>query len=212
MASRHAAAGAGLRAGLHDAVELARHFDDPASLPHVVRDRLLDINIFAGLHGPDGAERVPVVRRGEADDINVLVLQQLADVGVSFDLLPQVPVFLDLPVKNGLVHVAQRDHAGAFDLAQALDVVHAASAKPDDGKADVVVRAGGVRGDGGLGFALRSVVGAQGGEEAQGGCGEKGGFEETAAVESIHNLCNCSLDAAGQAPGYINTRIYFAYC
>ena len=162
----HAAARARLRAGLHDAVKLAGHLDDPATFPNVVGDRLLDIHILAGLHRPDGSERVPMVRRRKADDVNILVLQQLADVAIGFNLLAQVLVFLHLAVKDGLVHVAKRNHPGAFDRAQAIDVAHAAPIESDHREPDIAVGASRVRSSRRAGFALLAFLGAQRGEQA----------------------------------------------
>src|SRR5439155_14577254 len=57
------AVGTVLRSALADAAQLARHLHDPAAFADIVADRLLDIDILARLHGPDGGQRVPVVRR-----------------------------------------------------------------------------------------------------------------------------------------------------
>src|SRR5690606_22646496 len=50
-----------LRAALADAVVLAGSLHHAAAFHDVVADRLFDIHIFAGLHGPDRGQRVPVV-------------------------------------------------------------------------------------------------------------------------------------------------------
>src|SRR5206468_1417535 len=49
-------AGAALRAGLDDSVVFARRSDQLAAFPDVVGNGLLDIDILAGLHRPDGGE------------------------------------------------------------------------------------------------------------------------------------------------------------
>src|SRR5882762_7917151 len=46
--------------------------------------RLFDVDIFARLTGPDGQKRVPVIRRGDGDDIEFLVLKGLANVLKTF--------------------------------------------------------------------------------------------------------------------------------
>src|SRR5438105_15960094 len=56
--------GAALRPGLHDFVVLARELNNAPPFAHVMRNRLFDIDILARLDGPDGAEGVPMVRRG----------------------------------------------------------------------------------------------------------------------------------------------------
>ena len=57
---------AALRAGLADPVVLAGRLDDAPAFADVVADRLFDVDVLAGLHGPDGGQGVPVVRRGDA--------------------------------------------------------------------------------------------------------------------------------------------------
>src|ERR1035441_4056114 len=137
-----------------------------------------------------------MVRRCKADDINFLVVQQLADVSIGLNLLAQIPVFLHLPVEDVLVHVAQSNHPRPFDLAQACDVTHSAPIKSDHGETDVAVGASRVRGGGRAGFALLGFLGAKRGEQAQGSRGEEGGLEEAAAVELIHIMCGCSVRSA----------------
>src|SRR5262249_54021451 len=56
----HAGHAAALGAGLADLVELAGGFNDAPALTDVVADRLLDVDVLASLHGPDGGQRVPV--------------------------------------------------------------------------------------------------------------------------------------------------------
>src|SRR5690606_17182003 len=56
---------ADLRAVLDDPVVLAGGVDELAPLPHVVGAGLLDVDVLAGLAGPDGRQRVPVVRGGD---------------------------------------------------------------------------------------------------------------------------------------------------
>ena len=42
-------------------------FTIAAAFAHVVAHRLFDVHVFAGLDGPDGGQRVPVVGRGDRD-------------------------------------------------------------------------------------------------------------------------------------------------
>ena len=71
---------AALRAGLDDPVVLPRGLDHPPAFAHVVADRLLDVHVLAGLAGPDRRQRVPVVRRGDRDRVDRLVVEHPADV------------------------------------------------------------------------------------------------------------------------------------
>src|SRR6185369_1962706 len=95
-----AAAGTALRSGLDDAIIFAGGDDELAAFPDFVGHRLFDVNVFAGLDGPDGAERMPVVWRGKSDHINILVLEQFADVGISFDFLAAVAGVFDFAVED----------------------------------------------------------------------------------------------------------------
>src|SRR5436309_11266272 len=56
---------------------------DVCSSDLVVRHRLLDVNVLAGLAGPDRGQRVPMVGRGDADDVDLLVLEDPAQVGLA---------------------------------------------------------------------------------------------------------------------------------
>ena len=49
-------------------------------LPHGVGGGLLDIHVLAGLQAPDGGQRVPVVGRGDDDRVDVLVVEDAAQV------------------------------------------------------------------------------------------------------------------------------------
>ena len=100
-----------------------------------MRDGLLDVDILARLHGPDAGQRMPVVRRGDADGVDVLRLQQLADVLVGLHLHALLFEFASLLLEQRLVHIAQRHDARVAQFAVALDVIGAAAAKPHDGHA-----------------------------------------------------------------------------
>ena len=71
---------AALGAGLDDPVVLPRGLDDPPAFADVVADRLLDVDVLAGLAGPDRRQGVPVVGRGDRDGVDRLVVEQAADV------------------------------------------------------------------------------------------------------------------------------------
>src|SRR5207248_7879713 len=76
----HAAGAALLGAVLDDPAVAAGGLDGDPALVDVVAARLLDVDVLAGLAGPDGHQGVPVVRRGDRDRIDVLVLEHPADV------------------------------------------------------------------------------------------------------------------------------------
>src|SRR5262249_37654968 len=78
----HAGAAAALCTRLANTAGGASSFDNTPALAHVVADGLFDINVLAGLEGPDGRQGVPVVGRGDADGVDGLVLEDLAKVGL----------------------------------------------------------------------------------------------------------------------------------
>ena len=58
----------------------SRHLHDPPALADIVADRLLDIDVLARLHGPDCGQGMPVVGRGDEDNIHGLVVEHRSQV------------------------------------------------------------------------------------------------------------------------------------
>ena len=73
-----------LGAHLHDAIVAAGGVDHQPAVADVVRDRLLDVDVLAGVAGVDAHDRVPVLGRGDHDRVDVAVLEQPAVVGHRF--------------------------------------------------------------------------------------------------------------------------------
>src|SRR5439155_5651944 len=69
-----------LRASLADFVVMPGRFDQASAFPDVVAHRLFDVDMLAGLHGPDRGEGVPVVGRGDGDGGNLLGVREGAKV------------------------------------------------------------------------------------------------------------------------------------
>ena len=115
--------------------------DELSTFPDVVRKRLLDVDIAARLHRPEAGQHVPVVGRGNTDSIDVLAVQQLANVLIAFDLqtLLLKPAYAGAQVV--FVRVAQGGNADVSEGEQFLKVIAAPSADADNGDADVVVGA-----------------------------------------------------------------------
>ena len=67
-------------AHLGDALVLERGGHHGAAFADGVGQRLLDEDVFAGLAGVDGGQRVPVVRRGHHHGVEIFALQQLAEI------------------------------------------------------------------------------------------------------------------------------------
>ena len=81
---------AALHADLHDAVVFASRFDRFAAFPDAVRKRLLDVYIFAGHAAEHGERAVPVVRRGDHDGVDRLVVEHVAIIGHSLRLVARL--------------------------------------------------------------------------------------------------------------------------
>ena len=64
------------------ALILAGRLDHLPAFEDVVRCRLLDVHVLAGLAGPDRRQRVPVVGRGERNGVDRLVVEHRAIVGL----------------------------------------------------------------------------------------------------------------------------------
>ena len=141
--------GALLGAGLHDPVVLAGGLDGFAALPDAVADRFLDVNILASLTGHDGEERVPVVGRGDHDDVHVRPVQDMAKIlmlpvaGIDVGALLVQRVF---ELVLGAVHVGLVGVADGHDPDPRLggeiaQVAGALAAAADDGHPDIRVGA-----------------------------------------------------------------------
>src|SRR5262249_19077570 len=128
-----------LRAVLHDAVVLAGRLDCDCPLVHVVAGRLLDVDVLAGLAGPDGHQRVPVVRGGDGNCVEFLVIERLADV---LDALRPIGLPLEPPhvfAVCSLVRVNQVGQLHAGDGRPGADVAAAAAVQAGDADADGLV-------------------------------------------------------------------------
>src|SRR2546423_8217716 len=85
---------------------------------------------------------MPMVGCSDRDGINVLVFEQLANIGISFRLRMAMALdFSEALIQDGLVHIAQSDNLDAWNLLETFDVIVAAAAYPADGHAYSVVRA-----------------------------------------------------------------------
>src|SRR5262249_37241798 len=67
----------GLAAVLANATVLFHRAHQLSPFKRIVGARLFDVDVFAGLACPDAHKRMPMIRRGNRDGIDFLVLQQL---------------------------------------------------------------------------------------------------------------------------------------
>jgi hypothetical protein len=69
-----------VRADLDPPFRALRGVVEPEALLERVRHRLLDVDVLPRFHRVDGDRRVPMVRGRDDDDVDVLVLEELAVV------------------------------------------------------------------------------------------------------------------------------------
>lgn len=174
-----AVAAAVLRAVLHDTVVLLGRFDALATFEHVVANRLFNIHILAGLAGPNGNQRVPVIGGGNGDRVEVFVFECFAHIfhrggtvaAPLFDIdratIVQIAIGID---EIGDLH--------PFAPGEFANVRAAAAVDAGDADANHVIRPADLPG----GF------GAGDGEERERGAGGRAGLQEAAARESLHDL------------------------
>src|SRR5262249_1142496 len=150
----HALGTAALGADLADPVELPGGSQHDRAFLDVVAGRLLAVHVLAVLHGPDGHQGVPVVRGGDGDDVDVLVLDHPADVLLvlrgfplrRFDPLHRV-------ADDCLVAVAHDGDLGVdVPVGEPGDVAHAPAVDADDGDPQPVVGGAGPGGGERLGL------------------------------------------------------------
>ena len=123
-----------LGADLDDAAQLACGLQHGLAFDHVDADRLLQVEVGPGLHGGDRGKRVPVVGRGDQNDVEILLRQHLAVVAIGARrFLRSLARGHDL---GGLgqhlaIDVAQRDDLDRLDLDQPQEVALAVPAAAD---------------------------------------------------------------------------------
>ena len=129
-----------LRAHLHDALGLALHLDHAHAFVDVVAGGLFAVDVLAGLHGPDGGERVPVVGSGDGDGLDAGVGEHLPHV-FEFEGL-----FLVLSGERclrlfagGLVDVAQADDLRLGQAGIDAEVVAAPAAEAHDADVHFII-------------------------------------------------------------------------
>src|SRR4029077_17771050 len=117
----HSGIRARLAAVLANSVVLLYRSHQLPPFKRVMRAGFLHIDIFPGLAAPDGHQRVPMIRRGNRDGIDILVLEQSANVHVRLRLWKAQ--LLDLPdtlARYALIHIANRDNLCSGNLLKAV--------------------------------------------------------------------------------------------
>ena len=94
----------------------------------VVGERLFAIDILAGVQCGDGDEGMPVVRCGDDDGVDILALQQLAEIGISLTAFEARLLVLAVTFFDRLfgkftavrVHIADGDDLDFFAAQEAV--------------------------------------------------------------------------------------------
>jgi hypothetical protein len=125
-------------AHLHHPLRFVCHPDHPAAFLQRVGEGLLDVDVLARPARVDGLEGVPVVRRGDEDRVDVLVVEKLAVVARGDGLARQFRGPLR-PMR--LVDVADRHNIDVRVRQRGLDQLPAAVAHADETDPDAFVGA-----------------------------------------------------------------------
>ena len=162
-----------LRADLDYALVPARGVEHGFALAHVPADRFLAIDIRARFHRGDGVQRVPMVRRADQHDVEVLLLEHLAVIAVSARLffgLLALAGDLDGLGQHVFVRIADRDDLDRRDLNEPPQIALAVPAGADQPHA--------------LGF-----FSGEGGRHITGrGHGENGGGSLSEELATVHGF------------------------
>ena len=81
-----------LAASRHHASELPRRLHHGAAFANCQRFRFLAVDIFARPAGGNGDDRVPVIRRGDMDGVDIRTCQQFPEITIGHTAV--VPVVL----------------------------------------------------------------------------------------------------------------------
>ena len=128
---------ASLRARRAEPAAPLRGLDDPRPFLDDVRHRLLDVDVLARFKRPAREHRVRMVGRRDRDDVDVVPIEERADVAGRLDL-EAGSVLVALRTLSGAVgehlrvDVAQGDDPAAGLRRETLDVVPSATSNADD--------------------------------------------------------------------------------
>ena len=129
-----------LRADLHDAFVFAGGGEHRLAFDDIDADRLLTVDVDAGLHGLDHGEGMPVIGRADQHDVEIFFLQHLAVIVVGARLFLRswrVATMIGRIGKHLLVDIAKGHDFDGRDLNQAEEVGFAVPAGADQARRGV---------------------------------------------------------------------------
>ena len=108
--------------------------DGAAAFANVVAHRLFDVDILAGLHGPDGGQRMPMVGSRDDDEVDGFVVEDGPQILSIFWFVPRQAFFdlLAAGVADFRVDVADEGDLNVGALEQLADVLVAAAVAAED--------------------------------------------------------------------------------
>ena len=127
-----------LRADLNDAPMLFRDVSEPSAFFDEHAERLFDIYIFACGAGHHRHQAMPMVGRGYHHRLNILVVEELPEIAITFGVAAARSYALLHP---RLVGVAHGDHVDVFLVLEVEDVLRADQPVSDEANADTIVGA-----------------------------------------------------------------------
>ena len=122
-------------AHLGDALVLFGRLHHGPAFLDAVRQRLLAVDVLAGLAGQDGRNPVPVVGRGDHDRVDVFAVEHPAKIAVGLRRSARRRLG---PVEVGLVDVADRRDLDLRKLLECIDQAGPHAADADEAQHDLL--------------------------------------------------------------------------
>src|SRR5262245_25930787 len=116
------------------------HLESNPAFLDIMAARLLDVDMFAGLSGPDGHQGVPVIRRGDGDGVHVAVFECAADI-LDEEGSGPVADLIESAVIGARIRVDQVADFNALHPDEGADVGATATVEAGNGDTDSIVRA-----------------------------------------------------------------------
>ena len=172
-----------LAADLKDALVVAHGFHEALAFVDGEGERLLAVNILAGLHREQVYKRVPVVGRARDDGVDVVALHELAKVLVRLRHLAVLRELLGSGFGMTVINVADGKHVTVSGRTRAVGTALAATTDQCDARTVVGTERLGLGGVGLFEFEEPSWHTGGGGEGS-------GGLDETAAIDVENFWCH----------------------
>ena len=123
-----------------------------------MRAWLFDVDILARLAGPDGHQRVPVIRRGDRNGVDGFVFHDAARIGVDLGLGHSKTLHIRQPPAHDVfVDIAYCRHFYVFEARVLFNVRKALAANAADRYPDSIVCTSHVPPPGFLGYHTRAA-------------------------------------------------------